>query len=159
MVKDLRSRTGLTQKAFAARYHIPLQTLKQWESAPTSSCFRRPPEYVVFMLDRLVSDDFATQRNSAMSRAEYLIRAASHSRYNAGHWMRYLRKELIDGRSRLTQKDIDTVLSSDKLTMFQKVSFKRAMQVGTETNLAVSSLNRRVRPTMLDTLQRKYAHD
>jgi putative transcriptional regulator len=34
-VKTLRRALGLTQEAFAARYHIPLGTLRDWEQGRT----------------------------------------------------------------------------------------------------------------------------
>ncbi len=57
-IKVMRKSTGLTQKDFAARYHIPVQTLKQWESDPESSSYRKPPEYILYMLGRLVEIDY-----------------------------------------------------------------------------------------------------
>lgn len=52
-IADIRKRSGLTQKAFADKYRLPLQTLKQWESSPESSSYRRCPEYLIYYLDRL----------------------------------------------------------------------------------------------------------
>ena len=106
-LKDIRQKTGLTQKAFAARYHIPLQTLKQWECAPGSKSYRTPPEYILYMVGRLVEIDYAADpaaqdrsagaaiaggpdgsadmvntagSNRLMDREEYLIYAARRSR-------------------------------------------------------------------------------
>ena len=45
-VKEIRKKTGLSQREFAEKYQIPLQTLKQWESDEGSSSHRKPPEYV-----------------------------------------------------------------------------------------------------------------
>ena len=53
--KRIRQYTKLTQKEFAEKYKIPLQTLKQWESGPGSSSYRKPPDYVLYMLDQLVT--------------------------------------------------------------------------------------------------------
>lgn len=53
-IKTIRHYTNLTQKEFAAKYGIPLQTLKQWESDPGSSCHRKAPDYVINMLGKLV---------------------------------------------------------------------------------------------------------
>ncbi|MBR0373062.1 MAG: helix-turn-helix domain-containing protein [Mogibacterium sp.] len=57
-IKAIRLRTGLTQREFAGVYHIPLQTLKQWESNRGSTSFRAPPDYVVHMIRRLAEQDF-----------------------------------------------------------------------------------------------------
>ena len=44
-IRELRDKTGLTQKAFAQKYWIPLSTLRKWEQGEAS-----PPSYVVEML-------------------------------------------------------------------------------------------------------------
>jgi putative transcriptional regulator len=44
-LKDIRKETGLTQKVFAKKYHIPIRTLQDWEQER-----RRTPPYVIFML-------------------------------------------------------------------------------------------------------------
>lgn len=54
-IKAIRKYANLTQKEFAAKYRIPLQTLKHWESSPESSSYRKPPDYVLYMLDQLVT--------------------------------------------------------------------------------------------------------
>ncbi len=50
-VKELRVLTGLTQAKFADKYHIPLQTIKQWESSKDSKSYRTPPAYVLKLLE------------------------------------------------------------------------------------------------------------
>ena len=52
-VKEIRKKTGLSQREFAEKYRIPLQTLKQWESSKGSSSHRKPPEYVEFLLSEV----------------------------------------------------------------------------------------------------------
>ena len=156
IVKELRKITGLTQKEFAGKYQIPLQTLKQWESAEGSTSFRKPPEYVTFMLGRLVLNDYGHVPEKEAARVKDLIRAAQDSRYHAKQWLRYLRKELVDGKSRLTALQIECFLESDEVTLFQKVSLKRAMQQNTTTNRRISELNKRAEPKMLDAIRRKH---
>lgn len=41
-LRQLRQGTGLTQKAFAEHFSIPVSTYEQWEME-----IRKPPEYVV----------------------------------------------------------------------------------------------------------------
>ena len=53
-IKELRNQTNLTQKEFAGKYHIPLQTLKQWESSQTSKSYRNCPEYVLYLLSLVI---------------------------------------------------------------------------------------------------------
>lgn len=48
-IKELRENTGLTQKAFAAMYGIPLGTLRRWEQGES-----RPASYVLGMLSKLI---------------------------------------------------------------------------------------------------------
>jgi len=66
-IKEIRAATGLTQKAFAEQYQIPLQTLKQWESDPESSCYRTPPEYLLYLLERAVAEDYEVAPARALS--------------------------------------------------------------------------------------------
>ncbi|MBP3278688.1 MAG: helix-turn-helix domain-containing protein, partial [Butyrivibrio sp.] len=48
-IKELRENTGLTLKAFAARYGIPVGTLRRWEQGES-----RPAPYVLGMLSKLI---------------------------------------------------------------------------------------------------------
>lgn len=48
-IKELRSLTGLSQQAFADRYHIPKRTIEHWES--TGAEHRDPPGYVLELLE------------------------------------------------------------------------------------------------------------
>ena len=51
-ITNLRSTTGLTQKAFSDRFHIPIRTLQDWESGR-----RNPPPYVLELLEyRILSE-------------------------------------------------------------------------------------------------------
>lgn len=45
-IKDLRSKTELSQSKFSALTEIPLQTIQGWEQG-----LRVPPKYVVDMLE------------------------------------------------------------------------------------------------------------
>lgn len=51
-IKELRSKTGLTQKAFAAKYDIPVRTLQDWESEA-----HKAPNYVIDLLSKAVATD------------------------------------------------------------------------------------------------------
>ena len=46
-IKELRESTGMTQKAFAENYGIPLSTLRKWEQYEAT-----PPAYMVSLLAR-----------------------------------------------------------------------------------------------------------
>lgn len=60
-VKEIRKRTGLTQKKFSELYHIPLETLRSWESSATSTRHRDCPPYVLELLDHKVRADFGKE--------------------------------------------------------------------------------------------------
>lgn len=49
---NLRSLTGLSQQAFSDKYEIPKRTIEDWERGR-----RKPPEYVVKLLERVVKGD------------------------------------------------------------------------------------------------------
>ena len=49
LIKELRKITGLSQTAFAKKFHIPVGTLSHWEQG-----VRTPPDYVVYMLSRII---------------------------------------------------------------------------------------------------------
>lgn len=48
-LKQIRSLTGMTQKAFAYRFNIPISTYEQWEMG-----MRKPPVYVIEMIETIV---------------------------------------------------------------------------------------------------------
>lgn len=48
-IKEIRSRTNLSAQKFGDKYGIPLRTIQDWERGE-----RKPPEYVVDLLDRVV---------------------------------------------------------------------------------------------------------
>lgn len=48
-IRELRDKTGLTQKEFAETYGIPLSTLQKWEQAVMT-----PPDYVINLLARII---------------------------------------------------------------------------------------------------------
>lgn len=74
---------------------------------------------------------------------KYLISAAEHSRYNAKHWFRYLRKMIVNDKVLITDAEINTLYQSNQLTNFQKVTLKHAMVKGTPTYNFVTSLNKK----------------
>lgn len=57
-IRELRDATGLTQKAFATQFDIPLSTLRKWEQGEAS-----PAPYIVQLIARqLPSADDSLQR-------------------------------------------------------------------------------------------------
>ena len=50
-IKEMRERTGLTQKAFAELFSIPLSTLQKWEQGAAE-----PAPYILEMIKRLLPE-------------------------------------------------------------------------------------------------------
>ena len=49
ILKDIRKRTGLTQKGFAEYFQIPVRTIEKWERGGSN-----PPEYLYKMIVRIL---------------------------------------------------------------------------------------------------------
>lgn len=49
---EIRGLLGINRTEFARRYHIPLRTLEHWDAGD-----RQPPEWALFVLERLVKMD------------------------------------------------------------------------------------------------------
>lgn len=56
-IREMRMELGDTQSEFAARYHIPFRTIQNWESGT-----RKPPEYIVSLLEIQVKEDLVNRR-------------------------------------------------------------------------------------------------
>lgn len=57
-IVNIRKRTGLNQTDFAKKYNIPRRSVQNWEAAPDSANYRKCPDYVADLLERVVSIDF-----------------------------------------------------------------------------------------------------
>ena len=156
-IKEIRKSTGMTQKDFAETYQIPLQTIKQWESDVNSKSYRKPPEYVVNMLSVVVSD-YKVEIYKPRSNNNHLINAAIDSRTDVNLWFRYLRKEFSEGKMFTNKKIVNEALSSDNLTMFQKVCLKQALNSDSPTAKYINSLNQKSKSSMLNEIMRKHAN-
>ena len=62
-IKLLRQTSGLTQREFSERYRIPMKTLQNWEADESPPSARKCPEYVVYLLQKAVMDDFPIAKN------------------------------------------------------------------------------------------------
>ena len=56
-IREMRTRLGDTQSAFAARYNIPFRTVQNWETG-----LRRPPEYMLELLNKRVAEDLVNRK-------------------------------------------------------------------------------------------------
>ena len=68
-IKEMRKLLGLTQAAFSEKYKIPKRTIEDWESER-----RTPPVYVLYLLERVVTDDY----NKANELEKYAIESTSN---------------------------------------------------------------------------------
>ncbi len=60
-IREMRAELGDTQSKFADRYHIPFRTIQNWETG-----VRKPPEYIVSLLERQVKEDLVNRRTSVL---------------------------------------------------------------------------------------------
>jgi hypothetical protein len=83
--------------------------------------------------------------------------AAPHSKGSAGHWFRYLRKDIDKCGTVFSIKDVEALCANEALTPFQRVSLKAAFTEGTQTREYIRSLNMKVAPSdiLLD-LRKRY---
>ncbi len=56
-IREMRSKLGITQGEFAARYNIPFRTIQNWETGS-----RKPPEYIIDLLERQVKEDLINRK-------------------------------------------------------------------------------------------------
>ena len=56
-IREMRSKLGITQGEFAARYNIPFRTIQNWETGS-----RKPPEYIIDLLERKVKEDLINRK-------------------------------------------------------------------------------------------------
>ena len=88
--------------------------------------------------------------------SDYMIVAAHHSKYNAQHWFRYLRKDIDKCGTAFSMEDVRQLYNDDRLTLFQRVTLKEAFEEGSDTQEYIRSLNRKVKPTMLAEIRSRY---
>lgn len=62
-IREMRRRLGDTQSEFAARYNIPFRTIQNWESD-----IRKPPEYLVDLLEYRVQTDLINRKTALLPR-------------------------------------------------------------------------------------------
>ena len=59
-IKELRTITGLSQRAFGKKYHIPTRTIEDWEGGR-----RKPSETILYLLERAVREDYPDEEREA----------------------------------------------------------------------------------------------
>ncbi len=68
LVRELRDMSGLTQKAFAEHFDIPLSTLQKWEHVTSS-----PPRYVINMIANSLPGTDEQNKNTSATTEPYSI--------------------------------------------------------------------------------------
>ena len=58
-IKELRKQTNLTQTQFGELFGIPMRTIQEWEGGS-----RKPPEYVINMIEELLYRRGLIKKNS-----------------------------------------------------------------------------------------------
>lgn len=58
-IQAIKKLSGLSNAALAKKYQIPIRTLEDWLSGK-----RTPPEYLVYMWERCVNEDYGKDTNS-----------------------------------------------------------------------------------------------
>ena len=108
-----------------------------------------------------MSDEFILSNlppNVREPKVRYLLRAAIHSKYNAKHWARYLRKEIVNGETKILPEEVDWLMERKELSAFQKIFLKRTMIKGTPTYQYVKELNEPVKKEKLEHLMKHLAN-
>lgn len=94
-----------------------------------------------------------------MDNFNYMLCAAERSRFSSSHWFRYLRKVIFEDYTYLTDDDVQRLWESDKLTQFQKISLKCAVQFGSPTHKFVVSLGKPAQLTYVPKLLEVKQHE
>jgi len=88
--------------------------------------------------------------------SDYMVIAAQHSRNNARHWFRYLRKDIDKCGTLFSVKDVEELCNNESLTPFQRVSLKAAFKEGSETRQHIISLNSKADRKRILLVKEKY---
>lgn len=109
-IYEIRKNTGLSQRAFAEKYRIPVRTIENWESGE-----RKPPQYVIDMLQTIVEQDLQARwyvvENQHIGGTEFLETVIfSGSQESCTEYENELRKTYPEDRGRI---DCWTVNAAD----------------------------------------------
>jgi hypothetical protein len=93
-----------------------------------------------------------------MEWSTYIAMAAQHSKNNAAHWFRYLRKDIDKCDVLFTRQQIEELYNDESLTPFQRVSLKAAFENGSQTRQHILSLNNKANLDRITAVREKYEH-
>lgn len=85
----------------------------------------------------------------------YMINSAKDSKGDERLWFLYLRKVITKEKIKLSNEDINALLSSSELTMYQKATLERAVIVGTPIYKRVISLNEKAKLRYVELLKKR----
>jgi len=88
--------------------------------------------------------------------SSYMELSARHSRGNARHWFRYLRKEIDKCGVTFSMDDVVALYNNEALTPFQRVSLKAAFTDGSPTRQHIHSLNNAASRNKILSVREKY---
>jgi len=89
---------------------------------------------------------------------DYMIMAAAHSKNNAQHWFRYLRKDIEKCGTLFSKEDVEKLSNNKELTPFQSVSLKAAFREGSQTRQHIMGLNKKVKPNRVISIKGERIH-
>ena len=88
--------------------------------------------------------------------SSYMVLAARHSRGNAGHWFRYLRKEIHKCGVTFSEEDVTALCGNEELSPFQRVSLKAAFTENSPTRRHILGLNAAANRNKILSVRDKY---
>ena len=91
-----------------------------------------------------------------MNWSDYIIMAAVHSRNNARHWFRYLRKDIDKCGILFSKEDIESLYNNETLTPFQRVSLRTAFENGSQTRQHIINLNNKAGLELISLVRKKH---
>ena len=95
-IKEMRAKTGMTQKEFADTYGIPVSTLRKWEQGEST-----PPEYVTGMIARaLPGTDSELREIAGRDGRQYYYDALKHQLSDVKGNCIYVSKDIEEVKER-----------------------------------------------------------
>ena len=91
-----------------------------------------------------------------MEWSDYMVMAARHSANNAGHWFRYLRKDIDKCGIAFSRQDVENLYRNEALSPFQRVTIKAAFEEGSETRRHIVGLNEKANLDRIASVRKKY---
>ena len=91
-----------------------------------------------------------------MTWSDYMLMAAGHSKNSAGHWFRYLRKDIDKCGISFSKQEVEKLYNDESLTPFQRISIKAAFKDGSQTRKHIINLNSRANLDIIKAVRREH---